>query len=146
MNAFQIIFGILDIIVCIALVVIIITQSSKSGGLGAIGGQSDAGFGVSKAKSLRNEAIYSKITIVLAVVFVVLSIALFAMTNTKAPNVPAAPTATPSSAAPSAAPSASPSADGTTDVTTDATTDTTTDVTGDATTDVTADKTTDVTE
>lgn len=134
MNAFQIIFGILDIIVCIALVTIIVTQSSKSGGLGAIGGQSDSGFGVSKAKSLRNEAIYSKITIGLAVAFIALSVALFAMTNNKATNTPSTPTATPTSSATATPnPSASPNADGTSDVTTDVTTDVTADATADVT-------------
>lgn len=119
MTAFTIILGILDIIVCIALIIIVMTQSSKTGGLGAIGGQSDTGFGASKAKAHRNEAILSKLTIGLTALFIVLSVSLFAISGNKATtSTPSAtPTATPSSsatptstAAPTATPTATPEA------------------------------------
>lgn len=107
MNAFQIIFGILDIIVCVALIIIVMTQSSKTGGLGAIGGQSDAGFGASRAKAHRNEAILTKATIGLSVLFIVLSVTLFAVSAKKTTNTTATPTPTPSTSA-TATPTATP--------------------------------------
>ncbi|MBR5137166.1 MAG: preprotein translocase subunit SecG [Clostridia bacterium] len=113
MNAFQIIFGILDIIVCVALIIIVMTQSSKTGGLGAIGGQSDAGFGAARAKSHRNEAILTKATIGLSVLFIALSVALFAVSAKKTTTTTATATPTPAATAtatPEADPTATPTA------------------------------------
>nr|WP_309100316.1 preprotein translocase subunit SecG [Fredinandcohnia onubensis] len=62
------------IIVCIALIVVVLLQSGKSAGLsGAISGGAEQLFGKQKARGL--DAVLHRVTIVLAVLFFVLTIA-----------------------------------------------------------------------
>jgi len=62
------------VIVCIAMIVIVLLQSGRSAGLsGAITGGAEQLFGKQKARGI--DAVLHRITIVLAVLFFVLSIA-----------------------------------------------------------------------
>ncbi|MDD6101823.1 MAG: preprotein translocase subunit SecG [Clostridiales bacterium] len=75
MEALRVVITILYIIVCIALVVIVLLQEGKSAGLtGAISGAAETYWGKNKGRSM--EGTLKKITKVLAVLFVVLSIVL----------------------------------------------------------------------
>lgn len=75
MGALEIVLGILLIIASLAIIVIVLMQKSREGGLsGAItGGGSDTFFG--KNKSRTKEAILARITKYIAIVFFVLCFA-----------------------------------------------------------------------
>ena len=63
-------FMILDVLVCLGLIAVIVMQSSKSAGVsGVIGGASEQFFGKKKGM----DELLSKITIVLGVIFFVLT-------------------------------------------------------------------------
>ena len=67
---------ILDVLVCIGLIAVIVMQSSKSAGVsGVIGGASEQFFG--KKKGL--DELLSKITIVLGVIFFILTFVICAV-------------------------------------------------------------------
>lgn len=72
---------VIHVIVCFLMVVIVLMQTGKEGGLsGTIqGGSSDSFFGKNKGKT--RDAILSKITVVLAVLFLALTIALTVVIN-----------------------------------------------------------------
>ncbi|MFC3886609.1 preprotein translocase subunit SecG [Bacillus songklensis] len=62
------------VIVCIGLIVVVVLQSSKSAGLsGAISGGAEQLFGKQKARGI--DAVLHRITIVLSILFFVLTIA-----------------------------------------------------------------------
>jgi preprotein translocase subunit SecG len=62
------------VIVCISLIVVVLLQSSKSAGLsGAISGGAETLFGKQKARGI--DLVLHRITVVLAVLFFVLAIA-----------------------------------------------------------------------
>jgi preprotein translocase subunit SecG len=62
------------IIVCISLIVVVLLQSSKSAGLsGAISGGAETLFGKQKARGI--DLVLHRVTVVLAVLFFVLAIA-----------------------------------------------------------------------
>ncbi|HOD92841.1 MAG TPA: preprotein translocase subunit SecG [Clostridia bacterium] len=72
----KIILGIVHIIVCLALIVIVLMQSGKSGGLsGSIAGGAETFFGKSKGKAI--DRILSKYTVYVAAFFAVTSIFLY---------------------------------------------------------------------
>lgn len=74
MGALEIILGILLIVASLAIIVIVLMQKSREGGLsGAIAGGSDTFFG--KNKSRTKEAILARVTRYVAIVFFVLCIA-----------------------------------------------------------------------
>lgn len=62
------------IIICIALTVIILLQEGKSAGLGAISGAADTYWGKNKGRSM--EGILVKLTRVLVILFLLISIVL----------------------------------------------------------------------
>lgn len=62
------------IIICIALTVIILLQEGKSAGLGAISGAADTYWGKNKGRSM--EGILVKVTRVLVILFLLISIIL----------------------------------------------------------------------
>ena len=62
------------IIICIALTVIILLQEGKSAGLGAISGAADTYWGKNKGRSM--EGILVKVTRVLVILFLFISIIL----------------------------------------------------------------------
>ena len=75
MAVLRVILTIVYIIVCIALSAIVLMQEGKSAGLsGAISGVADTYWGKNKGRSM--EGTMSKITVVLAVAFILFSIVL----------------------------------------------------------------------
>ena len=62
-----------EVIVSILLIVVVVAQSSKSSGMGAVSGGGDSMFG-GKERGL--DGLLSKITIILAIVFAVVSLLL----------------------------------------------------------------------
>ena len=67
---------ILDVLVCIGLIAVIVMQSSKSAGVsGVIGGASEQFFGKKKGM----DELLSKITIVLGVIFFILTFVICAV-------------------------------------------------------------------
>ena len=62
------------IIICIALTVIILLQEGKSAGLGAISGAADTSWGKNKGRSM--EGMLVKVTRVLVILFLLISIVL----------------------------------------------------------------------
>ncbi len=75
MSALDYIFGVLFIIICVALVVLVLAQEGKSQGLGAIQGTVENTYwGKNKGRS--REGILKKVTIGLSVLFIVFSVVL----------------------------------------------------------------------
>ena len=75
MSALDYVFGVLFMIVCIALVVLVLAQEGKSQGLGAIQGTVENTYwGKNKGRS--REGILKKVTIGLSVLFIVISVVL----------------------------------------------------------------------
>ena len=66
--------GFVFIIICIALTVIILLQEGKSAGLGAISGAADTYWGKNKGRSM--EGMLVKVTRVLVILFLLISIVL----------------------------------------------------------------------
>ena len=62
------------IVICIALVIVVLMQEGKTSGLGAVSGAADTYWTKNKRRS--SEGVLIKITRVLAVLFVVLSVVL----------------------------------------------------------------------
>lgn len=79
MDVLEIVLAILDIVVCIALVLLVVFQEGNSQGLGAIGGGAETFFGKSKGRSI--DALLKKLTSVVTGLFAVLTIALYLMTS-----------------------------------------------------------------
>lgn len=62
------------IIVCVALVIVVLMQEGKTNGLGAVSGAADSYWTKNKGRS--TEGILVKVTAVLAIVFIALSLVL----------------------------------------------------------------------
>ncbi len=74
MGALKIVLTIIFILVCIALTVVVLMQEGKSAGLGSISGAAESYWGKVKGRSM--EGMLSKITKILAVLFILLAIVL----------------------------------------------------------------------
>ena len=74
MSTLKMIATVAYIIICIALVIVVLMQEGKTSGLGALSGAADSYW--SKNKGSSQEGMLVKITRVLAVLFVVLSVVL----------------------------------------------------------------------
>ncbi len=74
MSTLKMIVTIAYIIVCIALVIVVLMQEGKTSGLGALSGAADTYWSKNKGRS--SEGVLIKITRVLAVLFVLLSVVL----------------------------------------------------------------------
>ncbi|MBR4732407.1 MAG: preprotein translocase subunit SecG [Lachnospiraceae bacterium] len=74
MGAIRIILSILYIIVSVALVILVLMQEGKAQGLGSISGAAESYWGKNKGRSM--EGMLVKITKVLAVCFLALTVAL----------------------------------------------------------------------
>ena len=75
MSVLAYVFGVLFIIVCVALVVLVLAQEGKNQGLGAIQGTVENTYwGKNKGRS--REGVLKKITIALSVLFIVFAIVL----------------------------------------------------------------------
>lgn len=74
MEALRTVITIIFILVCIALVVLVLMQEGKSAGLGSISGAAETFWDKNKGRSMEGQLV--KITKILAVLFMVLSIIL----------------------------------------------------------------------
>nr|WP_318685960.1 preprotein translocase subunit SecG [uncultured Acetatifactor sp.] len=74
MEAFRVVLTIIFILICVALTVLVLMQEGKSAGLGAISGAAETYWGKNKGRSM--EGLLVKITKVLAVLFMVLTVIL----------------------------------------------------------------------
>ncbi len=73
MSVLDYVFGVLFIIICVALVVLVLAQEGKSQGLGAIQGTVENTYwGRNKGRS--REGILKKVTIALSVLFIVFGV------------------------------------------------------------------------
>ncbi|WP_035766177.1 preprotein translocase subunit SecG [Butyrivibrio sp. NC2002] len=75
MAALKIVLSIIFIIDCVALVTLVLAQEGKTQGLGAIQGFAETTYW-GKIKGRSREGVLKKVTVVLSVLFVVLSIVL----------------------------------------------------------------------
>lgn len=71
MGALRIVLTVIFILVCIALTVSVLMQEGKSAGLGSISGAAESYWGKIKGRSM--EGLLSKITRVLAILFIILA-------------------------------------------------------------------------
>ena len=75
MSVLDYVFGVLFIIVCVALVVLVLAQEGKNQGLGAIQGTVENTYwGKNKGRS--REGVLKKVTVALSVLFIVFAIVL----------------------------------------------------------------------
>lgn len=74
MNVLAIILSVVAVLIAISLIIIVIFQEGNSQGLGAIGGGAETFFGKNKGRSI--DELLKKVTSVLAVLFMVISIIL----------------------------------------------------------------------
>lgn len=74
MEVLKIVLTVVYIIVCIALVVLVLMQEGKSAGLGTISGAAETYWGKNKGRSM--EGLLVKLTKVLAVSFILISVIL----------------------------------------------------------------------
>ena len=74
MGALRIVLTVIYIIICIALVILVLMQEGKTNGLGAMTGAADTYWTKNKGRS--TEGVLVKITTVLSVLFVALSLIL----------------------------------------------------------------------
>ena len=79
MDGLTIIIAIVDLLVCIALVLLVIFQEGNTKGLGAISGGAETFFGKTKGRSI--DSLLKKLTSVSAGVFAVLTIILYLLTG-----------------------------------------------------------------
>ena len=77
MNTSAIVLAVLDIILCVAMVFLVIMQEGNSQGLGSIAGGAETFFGKNKGRSI--DTVFKRLTTVLALVFVAVTIALYAI-------------------------------------------------------------------
>ena len=75
MSVLGYVFGVLFIIVCVALVILVLAQEGKNQGLGAIQGTVENTYW-SRNKGRSREGVLKKVTIALSVLFIVISIVL----------------------------------------------------------------------
>ena len=69
---------IVEVIVSILLIVVVVAQNSKNAGMGGVSGAADSSFG-GKARGV--DGFLSRCTIILGIIFAVLSLVLGAMIN-----------------------------------------------------------------
>ena len=75
MNTVAIVLTCVDIVVCIALIILVMSQEGNDQGMGVVGGSGNSFFEKSKGRTLDEKL--KKITLSTAVVFAVLTIVLF---------------------------------------------------------------------
>lgn len=80
MGTLTIVLGVLDVLVCIALVLLVISQEGNAQGLGTIAGGADTFFGAHKGRSI--DRVLKRLTTVLAILFGILTVVLFMLTST----------------------------------------------------------------
>jgi preprotein translocase subunit SecG len=75
MNKVAIALTCIDIVVCIALIILVMSQEGNDQGMGVVGGSGNSFFEKSKGRTLDEKL--KKITLFTAIVFAVLTIVLF---------------------------------------------------------------------
>lgn len=76
----KVILSVVQIIASILIIAIVLMQSGKDAGLsGAIAGGAETFFGKNKGRTI--DAILNKYTAIFAIIFVIVSVVLFKMTN-----------------------------------------------------------------
>jgi len=77
MDGLKVVLSVLYLIICIAIIVIVMVQDTKSQGLGAaLSGSAGSGSYWSKNKGRSKEGMLNKITVILAALFIILSVVL----------------------------------------------------------------------
>lgn len=79
MQIFSIVLAVIDILLCIGLVGLVLFQQGQSRGLGAIAGGAQTFFGKTKGRSI--DGMLKKLTTVIAIAFVITTVALYLMTG-----------------------------------------------------------------
>lgn len=74
MGALRIVLTVIFMIICVAMVVLVLMQEGKSAGLGAISGAAETYWGKNKGRSMEGTLV--KITKILAVAFILLTVVL----------------------------------------------------------------------
>lgn len=74
MDTIKIVFSVLVVLSALFLIVVVLLQSGNRQGLGAIGGGAETFFGSKKASGM--QALLQKVTAIVAVLFVVLTVAM----------------------------------------------------------------------
>lgn len=72
MDTLRLLLTVLYVVICIALIVVVLMQEGKSGGLGALSGSGETYWGKNKGRSLEGKL--ETITKVLATLFIVISL------------------------------------------------------------------------
>ncbi|MEI8201281.1 MAG: preprotein translocase subunit SecG [Eubacteriales bacterium] len=75
MDIIAIIIASVDILICVALVLLVILQEGNDKGMGVIGGGADTFFGKEKGRSI--DSTLKKITSALAILFAILTVILY---------------------------------------------------------------------
>lgn len=81
MEILRIIMAVIYILLCIALIIVVLAQSAKQGGVGVLGGETDSYLGKNGGKTY--DAMLSRLTKVLSVFFGIISIVLGLLVNLK---------------------------------------------------------------
>jgi len=77
MDIIAIVIASVDILICVALVLLVILQEGNDKGMGVIGGGADTFFGKEKGRSI--DSTLKKITSALAILFAILTVILYLM-------------------------------------------------------------------
>jgi len=75
MSVIAIIIASVDILICVALVLLVVFQEGNDKGMGVIGGGADTFFGKEKGRSI--DSLLKKITSGLAILFAILTVTLY---------------------------------------------------------------------
>ena len=75
MNVFAIVLGVIDIVICIALVLLVVFQEGNDKGMGVIGGGADTFFGKEKGRTIDKKL--KRFTSLLAILFAVITVVLY---------------------------------------------------------------------
>jgi len=75
MKVFAIVLGVIDIVICIALVLLVVFQEGNDKGMGVIGGGADTFFGKEKGRTIDKKL--KRFTSLLAIVFAIVTVVLY---------------------------------------------------------------------
>jgi preprotein translocase subunit SecG len=75
MKVFAIVLGVIDIIICIALVLLVVFQEGNDKGMGVIGGGADTFFGKEKGRTIDKKL--KRFTSLLAILFAIITVVLY---------------------------------------------------------------------
>lgn len=79
MHALTVTLAVIDMILCVALILLVISQEGNAQGLGTIAGGADTFFGAHKGRSI--DRVLKRVTTYLAVLFGLMTIVLFYLTS-----------------------------------------------------------------